>query len=978
MFDFLNFLRKKYAEKNDNPIRQGTSVDELAVKPTSMVLTDFYNTLVEKQQQDNIDNYANLTEEQMDYFGNKFFFPRQVGEKAFGVIRVWVDETSTVKITTDFRAASSDGLLFTAVSPRIISSNSMVLSNDSFGKYYFDIGIIAEYPGSNYNKLANEIQSITGINFIYKYVTNIKDMIPGSAHETNDLYYQRLKYSLNDRSLMNKRALYAGLRDRFPYIYSVYAAGAGNKYMQRDKVQAVDLSEPPKEAKYLGKIANDNIVKHMAYYQQFPAEAGSRGALFNGPFSISSNYPYPQTIEAVDLTSEDPAYHGYALYQEATDEMYRGLYYDDYRTFYEIKTSDLFNISDEVVTAGTMLLPNNDWYAGTHGLNDGDFGIPESTGLNATNLLSFTGVDISLKGGSGKSVTAFKDIKKRIGVKVSGIFKLPAQSDTAMKSAIQFIVAAPTVLNTSGSVLVDSYSGIGFGAYVYDSLKPTGNNSSIFFSHSERYGSTYVFSDNVDAGFGAASSLAESQTRLKPGKSYNFEFVIYDDLTLAVKVNPVEDTSDNDNFNGGNAWILPSTSLKVFQNQIMSQDTDKYGTNLKITLDTTSTSNNDEWMVSNLKVVDLAPHRPTALFMFNVDGLEEPLSLRFRGTGTGAVNNALQSGHSVYVWNLETPGPVSGNTALNYGGWQKLDGVSNPDGSKDVVSQVLAQDLVNIDRYIVSSRFGNVIVFMVVAEGQSRASLTVNNDTVGDINANLSIDYIKLQDQQIDVYRGNNKCDVYINTIRNADSFKSITTTITRNLTDSYFAIDADHGFEMPIVSFDSVIDATTNIALDSSEYTILRDNVNFINSVQDSLRIVAPNYTSLIITYSIYNHINMVQDYFDGPEYGKIFGSVLIKHKFPTYLDFQFAYAGTNTPDVLTNAVVQYFDSNVDRVFDINSMIQYMYSKGYTTYIPQPIIVSYSRLLEDGTTETGTFNSSFTIRDIDFFRVRNVTASQL
>jgi hypothetical protein len=363
--------------------------------------------------------------------------------------------------------------------------------------------------------------------------------------------------------------------------------------------------------------------------------------------------------------------------------------------------------------------------------------------------------------------------------------------------------------------------------------------------------------------------------------------------------------------------------------------------------------------------------------MFNIDGLEEPLSLVFRGTGVGSVNNTLQTGHSVYIWNLETPGPVSGNTVLSYGGWQKLDDVSDPDGTKDVISQSLIQTLTSIDRYKVSSRFGNVIIFMAVSEGESRASLTVNGDTVGDINANLSIDYIKLQDQQIDVYRANNKCDVYVNTIRNSDSFKSMTTSMTLNLTDSYFAIDREHGFDMPIVSIDSVVDTATNTALDPSEYSLIRGDSNFINSVEDSYRLVAPNYTSLTIGYSIYNHIDIIQDYFEG-EYGKNFGNILVKHKFPTYIDFQFSYAGTNTPDILTNAVVQYFDEKVDRVFDINAMIQYLYANNYTTYIQQPITVSYSRLMEDGTTENGSFSSSFKIRDIDFFRVRNVTATNL
>ena len=79
MLDFLNFVRQKYSEYIGSRVRQGTVVDELAVKPSALLMTDFYNTLVEKQTQDNIDNWPSMTEEQLNYFSNKFFYPRVTG-----------------------------------------------------------------------------------------------------------------------------------------------------------------------------------------------------------------------------------------------------------------------------------------------------------------------------------------------------------------------------------------------------------------------------------------------------------------------------------------------------------------------------------------------------------------------------------------------------------------------------------------------------------------------------------------------------------------------------------------------------------------------------------------------------------------------------------------------------------------------------------------------------------------------------------
>ena len=73
MFNFQAFIRRKWAEVSASSGQKGTVIDELAVKPTGLVMADFNNALVQQRQVNNIAEWRNMTEDQLDFFGNKFF-----------------------------------------------------------------------------------------------------------------------------------------------------------------------------------------------------------------------------------------------------------------------------------------------------------------------------------------------------------------------------------------------------------------------------------------------------------------------------------------------------------------------------------------------------------------------------------------------------------------------------------------------------------------------------------------------------------------------------------------------------------------------------------------------------------------------------------------------------------------------------------------------------------------------------------------
>ena len=987
MKDFLQFLRKKYSEYTNNVVRQGTIMDELAIKPTGMLQQDFYNSLSAQQTISDISKWSSYTEPQMDQFGNKFFFPRIQGGYAFGSVRIWVDVAAQVDISSTFSAVAADGLTFSAIDTRTISANTIAsnVATDNFGAYYFDVAVQADYHGDQYNEAAGQIQALTGITFQYTHVTNPNAMIGGIAHEVNSQYQQRLQYSINDRSMQNIRSVYAGLKNQFPFIYSIFVAGAGNKYMQRDLVQAVDISEPPKQLGFLGKISGNNTVKNSAYYTVYPPPAGSQGASFNGPFSITSLYNHPMTIEAVDLTNTDPAYHGYPLYQEATNDMYQGLYYDDFSMFMTTQTTDLLNVNDEVTTFGTMLAPNTSWLIGTNGAMNGDYGIPAGSGIDAISIASFNGDTISLSGGTQRPITVCKDIFKRTGVKITGSFVLPSFTTTTANSTLQFMVGGPTTTNANFNNTIDSFSGLGFGIYVLqdsstapiDSSGNPGANATVFFTNSQRFTASYTFDlSGSSSTYGNVSSLLELPKRFIAGRSYDFEYVFYDDLTMSLMMQPttVGLSTDNDIWIDG-PMILSGSALAPFKNQIQDASNAYYGTLAKVTLDSLSASTSDTWTISNMRIFDINPQRATQLFMFNVDSLEQPVTVTYRGTGNGSVGGITRAGHNAYIWNIETPGPISGSTELSNGTWQPLLNISDPNGTADIVTASLSQELGALDQYTVSSQYGDVIIIMVESVGVSRPALLANGDTSGDVQASLTTDYITMQDVPFDTYHGNHKADVYVDTILNSDNFTSVTVELTKSSSDAYFVLNSSN-MTMPLVAITSI--TAGGVALSSSDYMLVRQNPLLANSALDSYTLTTSGYDDIIITYTIYNNVSAIQNFFNSTEYGKIFGDVLIKHMNPMYLDFGIFYSGSTQPSDMVAAIQNYFDNNVTNIFVVGDMATYLTANGFSNYIQKPITVTYQGTDDNGAPITGTFTDQLTITPINFFRLRTLTASLL
>ena len=1010
MFNFYAFMRKKFAEYSPSSGQQGTAIDDLAVKPTGLIMSDFNNSLVNERITNDITKWKSMTTAQLDTFGGKYFMPRAVGRKASGSVRIWFDYKFSFEVSPDFRAVSFSSLTYSAVQPGYISASSFKTSTDSFGLYYVDIPVIADTEGNSYNIDGGKITSIAGIDFTYKTATNPDKIQNGLNTETNEQYYKRLRYGVNDGSMMNLRSMYARLPEFFPSIIAMFVANPGSKYMTRDLVSGEDLSSPSKLAQFLGKTQGNNSVKHTAFYGSFPPEAWSTAADYRYGLPIPSDFDYPLTIEASDGTDTDPAYHGYPLDQEATDVMYSGLFFNDYSGYMIQSTENLFDIYEEEVGFTDIQVPNNDWVYGSHRRPKGIFNLVD--GVNPINVMAFNNNRITLAGGSTEPFAATKDIQKRIGVKMTGSFFWPAlpagDLSTSINSNLQLMVGG--VGAAQGVSETDAFNGLGFGIRVQKDLVPIvtfdpllsgpnyNYNAIVYLAHSERYGTAQVFASDDDVGpeFNQAppgtghisvtdmGALAERQFRIDPEAEYIFEYVIYDDLRISLYLkkvvpnpNPLASTTENFlHFN------LPSSVLNIFKEELLNPAVADahYGTMMKVTLDSPSEEPLDQWFIDDLNCFDIDGHKSNMLFAINVKNMEDPLTVYLRAFGEGAIDGVPFDGYEAYIWDKESSSVASNtNSELTSGGWASLDGVSNSDGTKQLTTGLLRHDIETSDRYVTDSRYGKAIFIMVQTTGASKAAIQFGGDFADDVLSVLKVDYMKIVSRASQLYHANNKSDLHVVTYQNSEEPDDVVTVLEKNDSDSYFEMNLENDCQMPVAEIISVSSGGTAEevqAISPTEYEVVLTDDDLFSSSQETIRIVLADtaINTVSVQYKAYPIVEAIQDFFGGTDFGKIFGDILVKHKQKVDLSFSLTYKGDLNTEQMIDEIRKYVDDNNGTVFSVREMVRHLYDNGFATYVSEPVNISYTKFDDDLGLETSEFTDTLTIKDIEFFRIADLT----
>lgn len=241
--DLTTFIHDRLVQAYpDLATKEGDALTDLLNKPAQLL----FDVLVRENQRVvrnlSFRDPATLTTDEADALGANYFSNRRAGYFARGVTRLFFTQAQDVSVNPVNFVTSKTGLRFYPTTVQSIRAGEMLVNVDVTGLYYFDINVIAEEAGTEYNIGPNEMVSIANIPAATR-VQNLRRFRSGETEETAEEFVGRIEQELSERSLVTLRGIAAKILESFPEVNRLNVVGFNDPEMQRDVVKGGGLGE---------------------------------------------------------------------------------------------------------------------------------------------------------------------------------------------------------------------------------------------------------------------------------------------------------------------------------------------------------------------------------------------------------------------------------------------------------------------------------------------------------------------------------------------------------------------------------------------------------------------------------------------------------------------------------------------------------------------------------------------------------------
>jgi hypothetical protein len=221
---------------------EGDAITDLLIKPLTLLWDPVVREIQRIKQSQSFQNASLLTTEEAEALGANIFSDRRPGQTARGPARISFSQPQNVSITPINFVTSKSGLHYFPTETQSIRAEEMLLNVADDGTYYFDINVIAEKAGVEYNVEPNSLVSVANVPSAVR-VTNLRRFTLGEDDEDAEAYISRARGELTERSLVTLRGISAKLTKSFPEIRRLNTVGFNDPEMQRDILQGGGLGE---------------------------------------------------------------------------------------------------------------------------------------------------------------------------------------------------------------------------------------------------------------------------------------------------------------------------------------------------------------------------------------------------------------------------------------------------------------------------------------------------------------------------------------------------------------------------------------------------------------------------------------------------------------------------------------------------------------------------------------------------------------
>ncbi len=286
----------------DMALDEGDALTDLIIKANTLLWDPIVREVIRTQQNLSFKDPTILTIEEAEALGANLFTERRSGEFARGMGRLFFSAPQNISVSPVNYFTSKGGLRFFPTEAQSIKTDEMLVNLSGDGLYFFDITLIAENPGDDYNIGIDELISIANVESAVK-VTNLRRFRRGEAADTAEEFIDRAKGELTERSLVTLRGISAQLGRAFPEVRRLNVVGFNDPEMQRDVIKGGGYGEILASGR-LGQVVDDG--ENQAASRRFSTAEATFTSLI-GPSSLPTSGFVLTVIAGVDDPSAPAA-----------------------------------------------------------------------------------------------------------------------------------------------------------------------------------------------------------------------------------------------------------------------------------------------------------------------------------------------------------------------------------------------------------------------------------------------------------------------------------------------------------------------------------------------------------------------------------------------------------------------------------------------------------------------------------------------
>jgi hypothetical protein len=218
----------------DLPTKEGDAITDLLIKAGIVLWNPIVREILRVANATSFRDPTLLTVDEAEALGANLFALREIGEFARGVVRIYFAQPQSVSVSPSNFVSGSGGLHFFPTEIQSIRVEEMLLNLEG-SLYFFDINVIAEQAGDQYNIGPDEVVTIANIASAVR-VTNKVRFRAGTPDEDAVTFVDRIGQSLTERSMVTQRGVIAKATKEFPEVTRVNVIGFNDPEMQRDVI----------------------------------------------------------------------------------------------------------------------------------------------------------------------------------------------------------------------------------------------------------------------------------------------------------------------------------------------------------------------------------------------------------------------------------------------------------------------------------------------------------------------------------------------------------------------------------------------------------------------------------------------------------------------------------------------------------------------------------------------------------------------